>query len=249
LFTFFEGSTAGINSAYLLSAMILEQLFDRESSTFTYLLADPETRQAALIDPVLGQVERDLRLLQELDLHLVYVLETHVHADHVTAASELRTRTGAKTCASERGAPCVDAPLRHADVVRLGELTITALSTPGHTDDGLSYLACGHIFTGDTLLIRGCGRADFQNGDAGQLYDSITRVLFRLPPETIVLPGHDYKGFSRSTIANEIAHNPRIVGKDKAAFVDLMNSLNLPPPAKLAEAVPANRACGKVESP
>lgn len=226
--------------------MILEQLFDRESSTYTYLLADAETREAALIDPVHGNVERDLRLLQELELKLTYVLDTHVHADHVTAAGLLRERTGAKTCASEHGAPCIDVALHHGDVLRLGELTVTALATPGHTDDSLSYFACGHVFTGDTLLVRGCGRADFQNGDPSQLYASITRVLFKLPPETIVLPGHDYHGFHRSTIAQEIAFNPRLVGKDCAAFVALMNSLNLPPPAKLAEAVPANRACGQV---
>jgi glyoxylase-like metal-dependent hydrolase (beta-lactamase superfamily II) len=229
----------------MTSMMILEQLFDRESSTYTYLVADPVSREAALIDPVLGQIDRDLQLLSELGLVLTAVLETHVHADHVTAAGLLRTRTGAKTYASERGAPCVDVRLRHADVIRLGDLVITALSTPGHTDDGMCFLIDGHVFTGDTLLIRGCGRADFQNGNPGELFDSITRVLFRLPPETVVLPAHDYKGLTRSTIGHEVALNPRLQGRDRAAFVTLMNALNLPPPAKLTEAVPANRACGQ----
>jgi len=229
--------------------MILEQLFDRESSTYTYLIADAGLREAALVDPVLGQIDRDLQLLSELGLKLTAVLDTHVHADHVTAAGALRSRTGANTYASSAGAPCVDMALGHGAVVRIGDLSITALATPGHTDDSMSYLVQGYVLTGDTLLVRGCGRADFQNGDPGQLYDSIHGVLFRLPPESVVLPGHDYKGFTRSTIAQELAHNPRLHGKDRQAFIQLMQTLNLPPPAKLAEAVPANRACGNVATP
>jgi glyoxylase-like metal-dependent hydrolase (beta-lactamase superfamily II) len=228
--------------------MILRQLFDRASSTYTYLIGDPETGQAALVDPVREQVDRDLNYVGELGLELAYVLETHVHADHVTAAAVLRERTGAKTAASERGAPCVDVPLRHGDVVSLGTLGITALATPGHTDDGMSFLVGGYVLTGDTLLIRGCGRSDFQNGDAGELYDSITRVLFKLPKDTVVLPGHDYRGATSSTIGEEMAHNPRIAGRSREAFIELMRSLRLPPPAQLDVAVPANRACGRVAS-
>ena len=224
--------------------MQVRQLFDGDSSTYTYLVWDPPSRCAALIDPVLEQVDRDLTLVEELGLTLVHVLETHVHADHVTAAGLLRERTGALCCAGQHGAPCADRHLVHGDAVRLGESTITALATPGHTDDGLSYRIAGAVFTGDTLLVRGCGRTDFQNGDAGQLHDSITRILFALPDETIVYPGHDYRGQTASTIGEEKRWNCRIAGRDRDAFIAAMADLRLPPPRRLAEAVPANRACG-----
>lgn len=226
--------------------MLLRQLFDSESSTYTYLVADPDAREAVLIDPVKEHIERDLKLLHELGLKLRYVLETHVHADHVTSAGELRERTGAQTAAAAAGAPCVDVHLNHGDMIRVGSLTLTALATPGHTDDGLSFVVGGYVFTGDTLLIRGCGRSDFQNGDAGQLYDSLTRVLFCLPEETVVMPGHDYRGLTTSTIGEEKRLNPRLAGKSREQFIALMNGLNLPPPRKLDLAVPANRACGRV---
>lgn len=225
--------------------MLLRQLFDSESSTFTYLIADRASGEAALIDPVREHVDRDLALVKELGLRLRYVLETHVHADHITAAGELRRRTGAQTVASAVGAPCVDLTVQHGDVLRLGELAITALETPGHTDDGVSYRAGDLVFTGDTLLIRSCGRTDFQNGDAAQLYDSITKVLFLLPDDVTVYPGHDYRGFTSSSIGEEKRHNARVAGKTREAFVALMAGLNLPPPKKLSVAVPANRACGQ----
>lgn len=228
--------------------MFLRQLFDKDSSTYSYLIADERSKQAALIDPVDSQVERDLGLVRELGVELVYVLETHVHADHVTGAGELRLRTSARSCASAAGAPCVDLKLHHGDRLSLGDLTIEVLATPGHTDDSLSFAAGGHVFTGDALLIRGTGRTDFQNGDAAQLYDSITRVLFGLPDATVVLPGHDYKGLSSSTIGEERAHNPRLAGKSREEFVKIMGALALPPPKRLDVAVPANRACGRVES-
>ena len=235
-------SYAGIGDA-TDRVVLIRQLFDRETSTYTYLVADPVAGVAALIDPVREQIERDLALVNQLGLRLTHVLETHVHADHVTAAGALRERTKARTCASVAGAPCVDTQLRHGDVVRLGDLSITALSTPGHTDDGLSYTIPGIVFTGDTLLVRGCGRADFQNGDPGQLHDSIT-TLFALPDATVVYPGHDYKGHTTSTIGEEKRWNARIAGKTRTEFIALMNGLALPPPSRLAEAVPANRACG-----
>jgi len=226
--------------------MLIRQLFDRETSTYTYLIADPATRQAALIDPVREQLERDLGLIAELDLQLRYVLETHVHADHVTSAGAIRERTQARTCASPAGAPCVDARLIDGDRLSLGKLSIEVLETPGHTDDGLSFVIGGAVFTGDTLFVRGCGRSDFQNGDAGQLYDSITRKLFVLPLETVIYPGHDYRGFTSSTIGEELLFNPRIAGRTRDEFIRVMSSLELPPPAHIAEAVPANRACGVI---
>jgi glyoxylase-like metal-dependent hydrolase (beta-lactamase superfamily II) len=177
------------------------------------------------------------------------VLETHVHADHVTSAGELRRRTGAQTVASHRGAACVDRPVRHGDTITLGETTIDVLETPGHTDDGLTYRVGADLFTGDTLLVRGCGRSDFQNGDAGALYDAITETLFAFDDATRVWPGHDYKGFTMTTIGEERRHNPRVAGRSRPEFIALMGALGLPPPKKLAEAVPANLACGEPAGP
>ncbi len=224
---------------------IFRQLFDRESSTFTYLLGCPETRQALLIDPVREQVERDLRLVKELDLTLALVLETHVHADHVTGAGELRARTGARTRASAAGAACIDQPLTDGETITLGTLRGVVRATPGHTDDSLSFHFGDRLFSGDALLIRSAGRTDFQNGNAGQLYDSITAVLFALPDETQLYPAHDYQGHSVSTIGEEKRYNPRVAGKSRDEFVALMNALNLPPPKLIDVAVPANRACGE----
>lgn len=227
--------------------MFQRQLFDPETSTYTYLVADPSTKAAALIDPVLEQHERDAKLVAELGFRLELVLDTHVHADHVTAASALRDATGARTVQSRKGAACADVPVSHGDVVRLGALSIHVLGTPGHTDDSVSYLIDGHVFTGDTLLVRGTGRSDFQNGDPAALYRSITQVLFSLPDETVVLPGHDYRGFTRSTIGEEKRFNGRVAGKSEEEMIAIMSQLGLPPPRKLATAVPANRACGRVE--
>jgi sulfur dioxygenase len=224
--------------------MIFRQLFDTDSSTYTYLLADPVSRQAALIDPVVEQTERDLTLVKELGLTLTHVLETHVHADHVTAAGLLREQTGCQVVASARGASCASVHVRHGDDVRVGGLTFRVLATPGHTDDSVSYLIGDRVFTGDALLVRGNGRTDFQNGNAGQLYDSITQILFALPDETLVYPAHDYKGRTVTTLSEEKRFNPRLAGKDRAAFIQLMAGLNMPPPKKIDIAVPANRACG-----
>lgn len=222
----------------------IRQLFDGESSTYSYLIIDEATRKAALLDPVREKLDRDLKLVAELGLDLTLVLETHVHADHVTSAGELRRRTGAQTVASHRGAACVDRPVRHSDTLALGETTIHVLETPGHTDDGLTYRVGADLFTGDTLLVRGCGRSDFQNGDAGALYDAITETLFAFDDATRVWPGHDYKGFTVTTIGEERRYNPRVAGHTRDAFIALMGALGLPPPKKLAEAVPANLACG-----
>ncbi len=225
--------------------MIFRQLFDQETWTYTYLIADEATREAALIDPVFEQVERDLRVVEELGLTLTRVLETHVHADHITGAGKLRDATGARVAASPSGAPCVDEHVKEGDVLALGGLRIEVIATPGHTDDSLSFRVGHKLFTGDALLIRSCGRTDFQNGDAGQLYDAITGKLFTLPEETEVYPGHDYAGLTMSTIGEEKRHNPRLAGKSREGFIEFMNNRKLDPPRKLDVAVPANRACGK----
>ena len=225
--------------------MIFRQLFDKESSTYTYLVADPKTKRALLIDPVLEQVDRDLRVISELGLELAYVLDTHVHADHVTASGVLRERTGATTVGSPLGADCVDKKVKHGDVIELGEVRVEVLETPGHTDDSLSYRVGDNVFTGDALLIRGTGRTEFQNGDPKTLWHSLTKVLFALPDETRVWPGHDYKGMTMSTIHEEKLLNPRVAGKNETTFIDLMQNLGLPNPKKIDVAVPANRACGQ----
>jgi len=224
--------------------MLLRQIFDPDTWTYTYLLADVASGQAALIDPVRDQIDRDLRLLNELDLKLAYVFDTHVHADHITAAGVLRDKTGCQTVVSETGPESADLRLRQDATVRIGTVTIRAIATPGHTDDSMSFAVDGHVFTGDTLLVRGCGRSDFQNGDARALYDSITTKLFTLPDETVVWPGHDYRGQTCSTIGEEKRHNPRLAGKSREAFIATMNSLGLPPPKHLHAAVPANQELG-----
>ena len=228
--------------------MFLRQLFDAESSTYTYLLADEASGQAALIDAVLEQVDRDVRLIGELGFSLAYVLDTHVHADHVTGAGVLRERTGARSVTGKKGAACADLQLAHGDELRLGGVTIRVLETPGHTDDSLSFLAEGHLFSGDALTIRGAGRTDFQNGDAARLFDSITNVLFALPDATHLHPAHDYKGQTASTIGEEKRFNARIAGRTRDEFIAVMNGLKLQRPAKIDVAVAANLECGAVKA-
>ena len=225
--------------------MFLRQIYDTESSTYTYVVADESTRKAAIIDPVREALARDMALVQELGFELSYVLETHVHADHVTSAGKLAELTGATTAASPLGAECAVKRLRHGDVLKLGQLEIKALATPGHTRDSLSFLVEDNVFTGDALFVRGTGRTDFQSGDAGELYDSITKTLFSLPDSTRVWPGHDYRGHTQSTIGEERTHNPRLAGKSRDEFVQIMSELRLAPPKRIHEAVPANLACGR----
>lgn len=230
--------------------MLFRQLFDPETSTYTYLIADPATGAAALVDPVLEQVDRDLQLIQELGLALRFCLETHVHADHVTGTGQLRERTGCQGFVPQNAqVACADREVLDSEVILLGSIAIEAIATLGHTDSHLAYRVNGdRVLTGDSLLIRGCGRTDFQSGDAGLLYDAVTQRLFTLPPETLLYPGHDYRGRTVSTIGEELRHNPRFVGHDRASFIALMDNLNLPNPKKIAEAVPANQGCGKLQS-
>lgn len=225
--------------------MFLRQLFDADTSTYTYLVADETTREAALIDPVREQLDRDVALMRELGLELKYVLETHVHADHVTSGGRLRELLGAVTVASPLGAECASARLAHGEVLKLGTIEIKALATPGHTKDSLSFLIGDSVFTGDALLVRGTGRTDFQSGDAGELYDSITKSLFALPDATRVWPGHDYRGHTQSTIGEERRYNPRLAKKSRQEFIEIMNRLELAPPKHIHEAVPANLLCGR----
>ncbi len=226
--------------------MIVRQLFDPDTSTYTYIVADPATREAAIIDSVKSQVDRDIRVMEEMGVKPRYALETHVHADHVTGAGELRRRLGVKVGVhKDGGAECADLQLEDGDEIRLGESVIRVLHTPGHTNGDVSYLIDGAVFTGDALLIRGCGRTDFQQGDPARLYDSITQKLFTLADDTLVYPGHDYQGLTVSTIGEEKRFNPRLGnGRDKASFVALMNGLNLDPPRYIDVAVPGNLRCG-----
>ncbi len=230
--------------------MLFRQLMDEASHTFTYLLADPVTKKAALIDPVDRMIDRDLLLIEELGLTLHYVLETHVHADHVTAAGELRRRTGATTVAGvAAGVGCADLLLNDGEHVRLGDYRLEVRATPGHTQGCVSYIvhtaARTLAFTGDALLIRGCGRTDFQGGDAAMLYRSVREKLFSMPAETVIYPGHDYRGRTSSTVGEERAHNPRLrEGISVDEFVTIMSELKLASPAMMDIAVPANMACG-----
>jgi glyoxylase-like metal-dependent hydrolase (beta-lactamase superfamily II) len=222
------------------------QLFDAESSTFTYILNVPGTREAVIIDPVDQHLDRDLAHIERLGLKLVYVLETHAHADHVTSAGRLRELTGAKACVpSGCGIPPAEVQLSDGDVIRFGDSEqIAVLHTPGHTAGSMSYIWRDNVFTGDTLLIDGCGRTDFQSGSAEALYDSVTRKLFVLPDDMRVWPGHDYKGQSVSSIGWEKRHNARLANRSRDDFVVLMNALNLPRPRLMDVAVPANRNLG-----
>ena len=225
--------------------MLFRQLFDRETYTYTYLVADRIGGKAILIDPVKEEVPKYLQLLEELDLELLYAIDTHVHADHVTALGELREKTGCTTVMGKQSAAdCVTMRVEDGDVLKFGDLEIKALYTPGHTDDSYSFLMDDRVFTGDTLFIRGTGRTDFQNGDARAQYESLFGKLLKLPDETLVYPGHDYKGWTVSTIWEEKRFNPRLQVKSVDEYVQLMDNLNLPNPRLMDVAVPANRQCG-----
>ncbi len=227
--------------------MIFRQLFEPDTCTYSYLIGCEFTQKAVLIDPVASEVDSYVALLNELGLTLIYTMETHVHADHITGAGLLRDRLGSKGIVHrDAGAMCADLLVTDGVPLQVGEIEILVLHTPGHTSGCVSYVVGDRVFSGDALFINGCGRTDFQQGDAGMLYDSITQKLFTLPPDTLLYPGHDYNGKTVSTIKQEIATNTRLGGgKTRNEFIEIMANLNLPYPKYIDEALPANQACGK----
>tara|TARA_Y100001934_G_scaffold36215_1_gene41566 strand:+ start:516 stop:1235 length:720 start_codon:yes stop_codon:yes gene_type:complete len=232
--------------------MFFRQLFDRVSCTYSYLLADGETKEALLIDPVLEEYQRDVNLIEELGLSLKYTLETHIHADHITGAGKLRERFGCKIVVSPQAqADCADVLAEDGTLIYFGQNHLQVIATPGHTSSCISLLSddASRVFTGDTLLIRGCGRTDFQQGSSTTLYKSVHEKLFTLDDATLVYPGHDYKGRTVSSIAEERRFNPRLGGdRTLDEFINLMNNLNLPQPQKIGIAVTANQQCGRIEA-
>lgn len=233
--------------------MLFRQLFDPQSSTYSYLLADTAMREAVLIDPVYEQVRRDAALLEELGLKLVWTLETHVHADHVTGGWLLRHHCGSKIALSgDSGAQGADRMLQPGDRIDFGKRYLTVRATPGHTAGCLTYVLDSEemAFTGDCLLIRGCGRTDFQQGDARTLFESVRGKIFTLPDDTLLYPGHDYRGRTVTTVAEEKAFNPRLgLARSEAEFLGIMDALDLAYPKRIDVAVPANLVSGLIEQP
>ena len=226
--------------------MIFRQVFDPESSTYTYLIAERAGGEALIIDPVDDQVPRYLNLIESLDLRLVLALDTHIHADHVTGLGSLRDETSCATVMGEHSrAECVSLKVREGEHLKVDGIRLDVLYTPGHTDDSYSFLLPDRAFTGDTLLIRGTGRTDFQNGNPAAQYDSLFNKLLVLPEKTLVFPAHDYNGRTVSTIGEEKRFNPRLQVASQDEYVHLMNSLELSDPKLMDVAVPANLACGR----
>ncbi|MCU7852679.1 MAG: MBL fold metallo-hydrolase [Candidatus Thiodiazotropha sp. (ex Monitilora ramsayi)] len=227
--------------------MQVRQLFDNQSSTYTYLVWDEASREAAIIDAVIEQVDRDVRLIHQLGLQLRYALETHIHADHITGSGRLREYLGCEIGVHlQAGSECADLELVDGDRVQLGSQHLEVIYTPGHTDTDICLLGDNMVFTGDILLIHGSGRTDFQSGDAARSYDSITGRLFCLPDQTRVYPAHDYNGYTCSTIGEERQFNPRLGGgKSRQEYIRIMESLALDKPKLIDLAVPGNQVCGQ----
>ena len=221
--------------------MIFKQVFDQKSSTYTYLIASSKGREALIIDPVLDNVEDYLKLLTELDLKLVKVIDTHIHADHITAMNELNKRTNCSRIMGEKSkSEVIDIKIKEDDEIEVENIKLRALYTPGHTDCSYSYLMNDRVFTGDTLLINGTGRTDFQNGNAYDAYNSLFNKLLKLPEKTLVYPAHDYNGKKFSSIENEKKNNPRLQVSSPDQYAEIMDNLNLANPKMMDVAVPAN---------
>ena len=221
--------------------MIFEQLFDTKSSTYTYIISSGKGREALIIDPVIEHTDEYIKILDKLKLKLVKVLDTHIHADHITGLNELNKRTNCIRVMGENSkSEVIDLKVKENEKVKLENNELKAIYTPGHTDCSYSYLMNDRVFTGDTLLINGTGRTDFQNGSSEDAYDSLFNKLLKLPKKTIVYPAHDYNGKKFSTIENEINNNPRLQVKSKEEYSEIMNNLNLANPKMMDIAVPAN---------
>ena len=227
--------------------MLFRQLFDKASSTFTYLIASAKGREALIIDPVLENVEQYIKLLNELDLKLVKVIDTHIHADHVTGASKLKDKTKCITIMGDHTpADSVEIKVKDGELIKLDQLELRAIYTPGHTSDSFSFLMNNYLFSGDTLLINGTGRTDFQNGNAKDAYDSIFNKLLKLPDETLLYPAHDYKGENVSTIGKEKKLNPRLQVENVNQYIEIMNDLNLQKPVSLDFNISSNLKLGAI---
>ena len=225
--------------------MIFKQLFDKKSSTYTYLIASAKGREAIIIDPVLENVDEYIRHLKELDLKLVKVIDTHIHADHITGASKLKINTNCSTIMGENSpAETVDIKLKDDEIIEIDQLKIRAMFTPGHTSDSYSFLMDNHLFSGDTLLINGTGRTDFQNGSSKDAYHSLFNKLLKLPEETILYPGHDYNGKKYSTIGKEKKNNPRLQVENVDQYIEIMSNLNLSKPKMIDHNISRNLKLG-----
>ena len=221
--------------------MIFEQLFDTKSSTYTYIISSGKGREALIIDPVIEHTESYIQILNNLELKLVKVIDTHIHADHITGLNELNKRTNCTRVMGEKSqSEVIDLKLKDSEKIKIENIEINALYTPGHTDCSYSFFMKDRVFTGDTLLINGTGRTDFQSGSPYDAYDSLFNKLLKLPEDTLVFPGHDYNGKKNSTIKSERNNNPRLQVSSKDEYADIMNNLNLPNPKMLDVAVPAN---------
>ena len=228
--------------------MLFKQFFEKGTCTFTYVLADTNTNEALIIDSVVGEVDKYLEFLKNHNLRLLYSLDTHIHADHITGHSKLREKTDCKVLMSkESKVKCADLLFSDADIISCGSIKLKAIHTPGHTDDSYCFLVNNLLFTGDTLMINATGRTDFQNGSSKSQYNSIFNIIKNLPSDLMVYPGHDYKGKTSSTLQDEFADNPRLQVQTEDQYVKLMDSLNLAKPKYIDIAVPLNQKCGTEE--